>query len=676
MGDARQRVALVWHMHQPNYVWPPSGEPLLPWVRLHAAKSYSDMAGALERNPGMRCTVNFSGVLIQQIEAAAAGLRDMHWGLTMKPAESLSVEERALVVHHFFSLNWDRLVRPHPRYAELLAAREHGADAFDTEAIRDLQVLFNLQWCGWWLREQRPELDELLARGAGFSEDDKRAVLDAHDHALQCLQTRWRALVARGQVEVSFTPMYHPILPLLIDTDHGRRCLPDHPMPPRYLAPDWARRQVEMGRAVVSAWIGRTVDGAWPAEGSVSPEAAAIFSEVGVRWIASDEDVLRQSDRSADFQRNGWWQCETGRRSVAGLFRDHELSDAIGFSYASMDAASAVEDFCRRASERRQGDGAGVRVVILDGENPWEAYPDDGEAFLCGLFAALGGDGRAAGVTVSEAIDGEPAVGVVKRLHTGSWINGDFHIWIGSRAKNDAWALLAGATQVAGDVPESADSLMSAQGSDWFWWYGDNFHSQNDDDFDALFRAHCGRIYDAAGEPHPAALGVPVDGGSGPDGAVQPTSEIHPTVDGRVSHYYEWHGAGVLRQASGQGAMHRVARVASVVLYGYSAGRVHLRLDAMAGSRLGACSIELFASGAVEPFYRQTLVRGEVVETETSRAAVADLAEWSVSVPSGLAMPLELVVEARSADGLAERLPALGRWVLAAGVDAERWWIV
>jgi hypothetical protein len=212
--------------------------------------------------------------------------------------------------------------------------------------------------------------------------------------------------------------------------------------------------------------------------------------------------------------------------------------------------------------------------------------------------------------------------------------------------------------------------------SDWFWWYRDNFHSQNDDDFDALFRAHCAAVYDAAGEPHPTALGVPVDGGSITEENTQPAAEVHPTVDGRVSHYYEWHGAGVFRQASGQGAMHRVARVAAVVLYGYSQGRVHLRVDPMAGSQLGSCTLTLYGSGSLSPMARVELVQGAVVETAESTGALMDVAEWSVVIAPDAALPLELVVEARSTAGLVERLPALGRWALATERAAERWWIV
>jgi hypothetical protein len=217
---------------------------------------------------------------------------------------------------------------------------------------------------------------------------------------------------------------------------------------------------------------------------------------------------------------------------------------------------------------------------------------------------------------------------------------------------------------------------MAAQGSDWFWWYGDNFHSQNDADFDALFRAHCANVFLESGKPQPLRLGVPVDATNLADGLETPTREVHPAIDGRVSHYYEWHGAGVLRQSSAQGAMHRVARVASVVLYGYSRGYLHIRVDGMVGGALGGCIVEVYRSGEAEPLARVVLVAGEAISTEKVQGALNEIAELSLALSPSDAPGLELVVEARSPEGLTERLPALGRWPLEGGTEVERWWIV
>jgi alpha-amylase/alpha-mannosidase (GH57 family) len=675
-------------MHQPSYVWPGTAAPILPWVRLHAAKAYSDMAAALENHPGARCSVNFSGVLIEQLERLnATGVRDAHWELSTRDPAQMNDSEREQLVRHFFSLHWDRLVHPHPRYAELLELREHGYRAFETQDLLDLQVLFNLQWCGWWLRSTWPGLRSVIDRGRDFTVDDRSIVLAAQDHALRTLRSRWRALAARGQVELTFTPMYHPILPLLIDSDHARRCLPDHPMPPRFAFPEWAVRQVQQGHEVVQDWGATSIIGAWPAEGSVSPEAAAIFAEHGLRWIASDEDVLRRSRHSGAFVRSGWWRLPTARGEIGILFRDHAASDAIGFSYATIPAAAAVADFIDRMTHPRPDDGQGTRVVILDGENPWEAYPDDGREFMDQFFAALESSGKIRGVRCSDVLD-EEASGVVEHLHTGSWISADFHIWIGAGAKNRGWALLQQTTEAAGDEHSHqlrdtevqrriAAHLMAAQGSDWFWWYGDNFHSQNDAEFDSLFRALCGAVWDDLGRQQPVAVGNPIDEGGYEHEHEAPTREIQPVVDGQVSHYFEWTGAGVLRQPSGQGAMHRGTRVATVLLYGFHGRTLYLRADPQSEEApFQRVTVELFRPGSDEVLRSISATTG-LEHAPGGVLAVGRIMEARLDLDDfdGLDS-VDVVVQVESARGDRERLPSLGRWTVSMGELAREWWLV
>ena len=695
-GEEAFRVAFLWHMHQPFYGWPGRSHLMLPWVRLHAAKSYSDMAWMLERHPDVRMTVNFSGVLVRQIRMyAESDVRDDFWFLTLANPDELSELDREFMVQQFFSCHWDRLVRPHERFAELLRLRQSGGwRAFGRQELVDLQVLFNLQWCGQWMRSTIPAIAALVARRRNYRDEDRQVVLDAQLGVLRGLGQRWQALVERGQVEVSTTPMYHPILPLILDSDIARRCLPDHPMPQRFVGGGDADLHVSRALREVEDWIGVRPVGMWPAEGSVAPEVIPVFARHGVRWIASDEEVLTRSLHDAVTgppHLRGWLAGSPDGR-VALLFRDHSISDAVGFSYAQRPASDAAHDFVLRIQERQiasgNGRGGGL-AVILDGENPWEAYLDDGIPFLDALYSQLRSSSWCRTATMGEIA--ASARDLVQHLHSGSWINADFRIWIGVEAKNRGWDLLVLTRELVrqresqGEVlPEAArEALMMAEGSDWFWWYGDDFESQNDAQFDQLFRAQCGVVWELLGEPLPALA-------QAPDASLVarshelllPTRTIQPRIDGRVSDFYEWHGAGVYYPRSGSGAMYRAHRLLQRLLYGYDEATLWLRLDP--DSREGPVErVELSAwSPRGELCGKCEFLRGQPVgEGYADRpfAACEDIVEIGVPwrwLGASSGDTIELVVVVSGSASVSERLPAQGRLQLRLGERSWTDWIV
>ncbi len=592
-------LQFLWHLHQPYYGLPGRASNTMPWVRLHSVKSYYDMGRMLERHPQVRGVLNFSGSLLRQlIEYVDDGKRDTWWTLTLKRPEELSQTERVFLVRHFFSIDWDTCIRRYPRYAELLEMRGSAgpddAARFSDQDLRDLQVWFNLAWLGFSARDERPIAQELIAKGAGFTEAEKEALLEQHIEIMRLIAPMYRGLHRRGQIELSVTPMYHPILPLIIDTDAARRATPDRPRPPRTCSPDDAREHVRRALLVSRSYFDVDVDGMWPAEGSVSPEASGIFSEFALRWIASDEDVLHGSlgagyQRQRDLMRP--WSL--GSEAPAIFFRDRQISDQIGFHYSKAEPHAGAQDLLRRVREQGQSSPLADPVVsvILDGENPWEHYPDDGQAFLDELYRQIEQSSDIESTTPSRFLDAHPDVGRLEHLHSGSWILGNYQIWIGHEETNRAWEMLGHAraaltdAERAGDLPEDAlatayEALLMAQGSDWFWWYGDDFSSENDADFDRLFRDQLRVVYRSLRIDAPPELDTSIMSGAQADVIFDPPRNlIRPQIDGRTDFFYEWSGAGVYRPGGGRGSMFDGSRYVREINIGFDLENLYVRVE-------------------------------------------------------------------------------------------------
>lgn len=514
-------LLLLWHMHQPRYVDPTTGVPILPWVRVHACSGYLDMARMLERFPEVRVTVNFVPSLVEQIDALLAGTRDALELLTERAVDTLDDGERHRVRDRCFSVH-HAAVAARPRFAELAARR--GA-RFSDQELRDLECLFLLGWAGFSARREDPTFDALDRKGRSYTEEDKRALHAAVRGAVAKVLPAWRALAQRGQIELSASPYHHPIVPLLVDSDVAHRSRPEDYLPPRFVAPDDARAQIERGIDAHARWTGARPAGMWPPEGSLSPEAVALYHAAGVRWLGGDVETLARSlgPSHAPRPHTRIWQ----HQGVSLLFRDRDLSDRIGFRYAHARPEDAVDDLLGGA--KHLGDPDGVVNVFLDGENAWEHYAGRGEPFLAALYARLEKEARAGTLrsrTISEAIasrgHGEP----LATLHSGSWIASTFQIWIGDAAKNRAWAALRAtrehlrlheARSGASDpgVQKAKDLLLTAEASDWMWWFGDPNNSAEDALYDLLFRSYLAAAFVALGEAPPNELASPIDPAAG-----------------------------------------------------------------------------------------------------------------------------------------------------------------
>ncbi len=570
----------------------------MPWARLHATKGYNDMAAWLEAVPEMRVTFNLAPSLVEQLEAYAAGATDALLCTVQTPADTLDEAARLRLLADGFSANVSTMVSPHPRYATLLAKR--GPDArhdaltaarsdFTIGDFRDLQVWCTLAWCGRSALENEPLLAELIAKGQAFTEDDKATALAAVGRVAAGVVGRYRSLAERGQAELSTSPYYHPILPLLCDLESAREARPGLSLPS--VETGWvedARAQIADARAFHARTFGASPEGLWPSEGAISTRVLELMGEEGVGWTASDEGVLEAS-LGGDFRRAHTYSPHRfGSEGPVVLFRDHTLADRIGFDYQRMHGPDAVAEFVSRLHAIREAlegvPGPHLVTIVLDGENPWEHYLEGGSEFVPALYAALASNPAFEPTTPSAFLAEHPARERLTRVRAGSWIDADLTTWIGSTEANRAWSALVRAheraeTAVAGNSgvqTATSEHLAIVQGSDWFWWYGGRHSSPYDATFDGLFRGHLSAVYAHLGEAAPAELAMPFTRTAHHRLTEPPVGPVHPRIDGRTTHYYEWVGAG--RIVAAGGSMAKGERALCDVRFGYDADALYLRI--------------------------------------------------------------------------------------------------
>lgn len=607
------RVALLWHMHQPYYEDLVTREHILPWVRLHGLKDYYGMAALLDEFPSVRVTFNLVPSLLVQLEAFAEGrAHDRYLEVGLKPADTLTSDDVQFMLRNFFHAQRARMIDIYPRYAELLAKRGATASAaeiddavrrFSTDELRDLQVWQKLAWMDPYAMERDPRVRALLAKARGFTEDDKQALREAELELLNAVIPTYRRLGESGQIEIATSPFYHPILPLLCDTDVYKRTHPHSKMPRhRFQRPEDAREQLERAAACHERLFGRRPRGLWPSEGSVSDAMITLAAAAGFEWMATDEQILANSI-GIQFGRDGagyvnhpaeLYASYRVSGQIACGFRDHSLSDLIGFEYSGWDAGRAAADFVARLVEsgrraERAGNADPVIFVILDGENAWEHFEGQGRPFLRALYGRLASEPSLRSVTMAEACQA-PGRGM-HNIFPGSWIDSNFYIWIGHQDDHKGWSQLAEARDAL-DGPQTADAtavaraheeILIAEGSDWFWWYGDDHSSDHDLEFDDLFRRHLRNVYALLGKTVPDELfATNISVGARLPAQVEPTRLIAPTIDGVEGSYFEWLGAGSAEIKDIAGAMHQTDRRGSglsEIQFGFDRHQLYVRLD-------------------------------------------------------------------------------------------------
>ncbi|HYL36883.1 MAG TPA: glycoside hydrolase family 57 protein [Bryobacteraceae bacterium] len=588
-------------MHQPFYKDLLTGQYRLPWTRLHALKDYYGMVKILQDFPEVHQTFNLVPSMIVQIEEYASGkAADPFLECAIKPAHELIEAEQQFVLKYFFQANSGRLIQRYPRYGELFDAwQKSGANPerarrlFSPQDLRDLQVLSQLAWFDEEFQANDLEVKALIAKERGYSLADQAVMAHKQREILGRVVPVYREFAARGQIEISTTPFYHPILPLVCDSNIASVSHPEAPLPARFRYPQDARHQLQTAREFIEREFGRAPVGLWPSEGSVSDEALSIAAETGFEWAASDNGVLAQTlhktaGPEVTYRSYLWKQRNHELRMI---FRDHFLSDQVGFVYARMGAAEAVGQFLDRIRANAAplaASGSDVLVpIILDGENAWEYYYQNGRPFLRELYRRISNSTDLDALTVSEALKiDQPRP--LDHIFPGSWINANFDVWIGAQEDNQAWECLLRARQTfdqaAASVPEenrslAFEELMIAEGSDWCWWYGPEHQSENRAEFDELYRQHLTNVYRALQLPPPEELSRPILMMQAADVHEAPANPIHPVIDGNVTSYFEWMGAGRYHRDARSGAMHGRRPLVRELYYGADDENLYLRLD-------------------------------------------------------------------------------------------------
>lgn len=631
-------LALFWHQHQPYYPDDVSGETLMPWVRLHGTKDYYGMALHIKEVPEFRCTINLVPSLLLQLQGYTEhGRSDRHLDVSRMPADGMSAIDGHYLLDNFFMASVENMIRPYPRYYELYQKRGFGVDSaekalprFSERDIRDLQIWSNLTWMHELAFEYDTELRAFRQKGRFWTEQEKNWLLDKQREILKAIIPLHRELVQGGQVELTTTPFYHPILPLLVDKRVARQAMPGCELP-KYLDSYRQDAQLHLERAVKyhTELFGKPPVGMWPSEGSVSQEIIPAIASTGIKWIATDEEILSHSlggQVARDPQ--GYlrqpellyrpWRLEEQGHELQIVFRDHGLSDLIGFHYQRSQPAHAAGDLLGRAEAigRAVGERLGNRPtlvsVILDGENCWEYYPDGGVEFLRTLYRECVKHPHVKSTCIGDYLRDYPATDRIGQLFAGSWISHNFAIWIGHAEDREAWDLLHLTRQFLvqaearggldpREYARAWEEIYIAEGSDWCWWYGDDHSSSLDALFDQLFRKHLQNVYSILGVPPPSNLNRPISRGQQRILHTSPRGFLDVQVDGRRS-YFEWLNAGQYVAGSERGTMAMVtAGLIKEIHFGFDLDRLMIRCDTASRASEDLRQVAELRIGFVEP---------------------------------------------------------------------------
>jgi alpha-amylase/alpha-mannosidase (GH57 family) len=567
-------VNLTWHQHQPIYYKNEAGIYSRPWVRVHATKDYLDMAETVAKYEDVHITFNLTPSLIRQLDDFANnGVKDLYWVYAEVPADQLDETQKRFILERFFDANWDHIISIYPRYQELLdkrggtdsAAIDAALTSFTEQDFRDLQIWFNLAWVDPDYLAVEP-LKDLVEKGRDFSEEDKTILFDEILSLVQKVIPYHAELQKDGVIEVTTTPYAHPILPLIYNSDLALVGNPSAETPAETFSyPQDAAYHLEKSVEMYKEYFGMDVRGLWPGEGSVAQDIVGLVSEAGYQWMQTGEPVLAKSLGIETFTRDDnemvqeaddlyrpYYVKDAEGNQVAIFFRDWTLSDKIGFTYSGMEGAGAAQDLVTRLENIQSKfvadgtEGPHIVSIIVDGENAWENYDNDGKAFLNTLYQLLGESEALKTVTPSEYLEMFPEQRSIDNLFPGAWFSANYDTWYGESEEALAWNYLGEVRDFlsayeTGEKSGDADCLATAfdfmylaEGSDWFWWYGADQDSGQDSYFDEGFRELLKQVYLSMGEEVPVFVNVPIIQPQAVQANTPMMGSGTPEIDGKV----------------------------------------------------------------------------------------------------------------------------------------------
>ncbi|MEJ5172405.1 MAG: glycoside hydrolase family 57 protein [Hydrogenothermaceae bacterium] len=580
--DKKLYLCFLWHMHQPYYKNPEDNRFEMPWVFLHAIKDYYDMPHLVEKF-GIKATFNLVPSLVIQLKEYEDPRNCKFLEIWLKPVEKLTNQEKSYLLRYLFASNYENMIKPFDRYYQLFMKKHrideaHLHQLFDNQEFLDLEVLFILSWSGNYLRQNNKVVKNLLEKGRNFTQEDKENLLSEVVKFIKKITKYYGKLEKKRTIEITTSPFYHPILPLLIDINSAKESSHDIHLPSvRESMRDFAIKHITDAIDYHRESFLKSPKGVWSSEGSLSRDTVKLFKEMGFVWTATDEEILYNSLGYRDLYSIYKIYNYEG---VYIFFRDRYLSDSIGFRYFKMSEESAVKDFIERLRDiYNKVKTSPVVSVILDGENAWEHYRNNGLKFFEKLYSSIRSERWIETITFSEVIN-KDSVELVSlgNLKAGSWIFGNFKTWVGQPEKNTAWEYLDKAVSFYRKNPskESERYLMIAQGSDWFWWYGDDHYTPFSDVFDNLFRLNLKWVYKSVKELYPSYLDKPIKRKSKNQIVKKPTHYIKPKINGEIDNYFEWLYAGEVDPNFDLGSMSLGISKFKRIFYGFDRENIYI----------------------------------------------------------------------------------------------------
>lgn len=662
----------LWHMHQPYYKDDMSGHYAMPWVYLHGIKDYYDMLWYLSTHPRLKATFNLvPSLLVQLKDYETPSVDDLFIRTITKEVDTLSREELIYLMEFLFFAQKETMIEPIPRYAQLyrkVESTKNSAEQIEVlshDELLDLEVCFLLAWCGEYLRENSPLVQSLLPK-RHFIHKEKLALLEELAGFIARIVPFYKMLQERGQIEISITPFYHPIIPLLMDPQNAKLAdenvlMPNNPLSFR----DDANEHITRAIAYYEDIFNQKPTGVWPSEGAVDEESLGRYISHKIEWVGTDEEILLKSIPLAKrAMMYGRYRFKNDAGEIVPVFRDRSLSDAIGFDYSRMNPKDAAADFISRLLLIYESvEGACQVNVILDGENAWEFYRNNARDFFESLYHALEQTDWITTQTMSEAsANQEIDETVIKTIHPGSWINGNFALWIGQEEKNRAWELLYQAKRdferfretLTANVTESIhNELMIAQGSDWFWWFGDTHYTVLRGEFDKLFRKHLKNVYILMGMEIPAPLIIPIIKYECEGIHIIPKNSISVGIEENRSSFFEWMGAGEFNLEKMGSVMDSSTPYVKKLLYGNDTKAFNIALIGNFFELSATTHIQIRLDGEL---YCDIPFENSVSDTVTMRCGEG-FVEISIPLSKSISHRFNLKILLRKGDELLQSIP-------------------
>ena len=595
-------IAFYWHMHQPVYQLSPDGDYLMPWVRLHAVKDYLDMVEILDKFKRLKLNFNLVPVLLDCIiDYAEHGMHDIHSRLTVTPVEMLSDDAKLFIINNFFDANYQSMIFPQEEYSRLYHKIQSNPDAginiFTDQEYSDLMALFNLAWFDPVHRTKYPEIKKLYKKGHGYTLDDRIRIIELQREIMRQIIPAYKKYLDKGRIEITTSPYYHPILPILLDNRSIKKTTENAPQNLKtYLD---GKMQTAMALDRIEELFGKRPRGIWPSEQCVSPKTLYMLSTLGVEWTISDEGILSDSinfEFIRDFKGHledpyhlmKSYNYKSRNRDIKIIFRDGTLPNLISFEYPNHNPIAAANDLYDRIKVIQSKllsspDSNHILTIAMDGENCWENYMEDGFSFLKTIYTLLENDDSVETVLISDYLDKEKSHRPLPKISSGSWINRNFKLWIDEPLKNLAWNYLQ---KVRHDfskfvkefplnphIEYARRELFICEGSDWFWWYGEPNDSGRDNIFDYLFREHLKNIYIYLGKEVPDYLEEPLTNAFTKPSRY-PKCEFTPEIDGNKDND-SWLNAGCIDIPDGP--VLRDSKFFDRICYGYDKDNFYIR---------------------------------------------------------------------------------------------------